>query len=144
MTTGRTESLHITPSHREPVESLEESRFVAGYGIEGDRHASDQPGRKDCQVLMIDVETLTELGLKPGDVREQVTTSGFDVGSLEPGQEVALGFEVIVRVSRPATPCARMDEMRAGLQRRLQGRRGQLASIVTGGTVRVGDEVRMA
>jgi MOSC domain-containing protein YiiM len=34
--------------------------------------------------------------------------------------------------------------MRAGLQRKLQGRRGQLASIVTGGTVRVGDEVRMA
>ena len=143
MTTGRTESLHVTPAHRAPVESLEEARFVAGYGIEGDRHSSDRPGRQDYQVLMVDVETLAELGLKPGDVREQVTTSGFDVGSLEPGQEVSLGSEVVVRVSRPATPCARMDEMRGGLQRKLQGRRGQLAAIVTGGTVRVGDEVRM-
>ena len=143
MTTGRTESLHVTPAHRAPVENLEEARFVAGYGIEGDRHSSDRPGRQDYQVLMVDVETLAELGLKPGDVREQVTTSGFDVGSLEPGQEVSLGSEVVVRVSRPATPCARMDEMRGGLQRKLQGRRGQLASIVTGGTVRVGDEVRM-
>ena len=80
MTTGRTESLHVTPSHRAPVEGLEEARFVAGYGIEGDRHASEQPGRQDYQVLMIDVETLKEFGLKPGDVREQVTTSGFDVG----------------------------------------------------------------
>ena len=143
MTTGRTESLHVTPAHRAPVENLEEARFVAGYGIEGDRHSSDRPGRQDYQVLMVDVETLAELGLKPGDVREQVTTSGFDVGSLEPGQEVSLGSEVVVRVSRPATPCARMDEMRAGLQRKLQDRRGQLAAIVTGGTVRVGDEVRM-
>ncbi len=143
MTTGRTESLHVTPAHRAPVESLEEARFVAGYGIEGDRHATDQPARQDFQVLMIDAETLVELGLKPGDVREQVTTSGFDVGSLEPGQEVALGSEVVVRVSKPATPCARMDEVRAGLQDKLKGRRGQLAAIVTGGTVRVGDEVRV-
>ena len=46
MTAGRTESLHITPSHRAPVESLEESRFIAGYGIEGDRHArSARAGR---------------------------------------------------------------------------------------------------
>ena len=142
MTTGRTESLHVTPSHRAPVESQEESRFVEGYGIEGDRHASDQPGRQDYQVLMIDVETLSEFGLSPGDVREQVTTSGFDVASLEPGQQVALGSEVVVRVTRPATPCARMDEVRAGLQGKLKGRRGQLATIVTGGTVRVGDEVR--
>ena len=142
MTTGRTESLHVTPSHRAPLESLEESRFVAGYGIEGDRHATDQPNRQDYQVLMIDVETLGELGLKPGDVREQVTTSGFDVGSLEPGQQVALGSEVVVRVTKPATPCARMDDVRAGLQDKLKGRRGQLATIVTGGTVRVGDEVR--
>ena len=143
MTTGRTESLHVTPSHRAPVEGLEEARFVAGYGIEGDRHASEQSGRQDYQVLMIDVETLKEFGLKPGDVREQVTTSGFDVGSLEPGQEVGLGSEVVVRVSRPATPCPRMDEVREGLQGKLQGRRGQLASIVTGGTVRVGDGVRV-
>ena len=144
MSTGRTESLHVTPAHREPMESLEESRFVAGYGIEGDRHATDQPGRQNYQVLVMDVETLAELGLKPGDVREQVTTSGFDVGSLEPGQEVALGSEVVVRVTRPATPCSRMDEVRAGLQDKLKGRRGQLATIVTGGTVRVGDEVRLA
>ncbi len=142
MTTGRTESLHVTPSHRAPVENLEESRFVAGYGIEGDRHATEQPGRQDYQVLMIDAETLAELGLKPGDVREQVTTSGFDVESLEPGQQVALGSEVVVRVTKPATPCARMDEVSAGLQDKLKGRRGQLATIVTGGTVRVGDEVR--
>ena len=144
MTTGRTESLHVTPSHRAPVEGLEEARFVAGHGIEGDRHASDQPGRQDYQVLMVDVETLAELGLKPGDVREQVTTSGFDVGSLESGQQVALGSEVVVRITRPATPCARMDELSAGLQDKLKGRRGQLATIVTGGAVRIGDEVRMA
>ena len=31
-------------------------------------------------MLMIDMETLVQFGLKPGDVREQVTTSGFDVG----------------------------------------------------------------
>ena len=142
MTTGRTESLHVTPSHRAPVESLDESRFVAGYGIEGDRHATEESGRQDYQVLIIDAETLSDLGLKPGDVREQVTTSGFDVGSLEAGQQVALGSEVVVRVTRPATPCARMDEVREGLQDKLKGRRGQLATIVTGGTVRVGDEVR--
>ena len=36
-----------------------------------------------------------------------------------------------------------MDEVREGLQGKLQGRRGQLASIVTGGTVRIGDGVRV-
>ncbi len=143
MTTGRAVSLHVTPSSRAPVQELEEARFVAGHGIEGDRHATDRPDRQAYQVLLMDQETLDELGLEPGDIREQVTTSGIDVASLRPGQEVALGSDVVVRVSRPATPCSRMDEIRPGLQRELDGRRGQLASIVRGGSVRVGDLARV-
>ena len=143
MTVGCVVSLQVSPGTRAPLEKLGEARFVAGYGIDGDRHATDRADRQGYQVLLMDRETLEELGLEPGVIREQVTTSGIEASSLRPGQEVALGEEVVVRVSRPATPCSRMDEIRPGLQDKLAGRRGQLASIVSGGTVRVGDTARV-
>jgi len=62
---------------------------------------------------------------------------------LEPGQQVALGDEVVIQISKPCAPCSRMDEIRPGLQDELDGRRGMLASVVTGGTVNVGDPIRV-
>ena len=138
---GTIVSLQISVAHRVAVKKVEEAKFIKGYGIEGDRHASDRIERQGYQVLIMDQETLNEFELGPGIIKEQITTSGIDVGAMQPGQQLSIGDEVIIKISQDAVPCSRLDEILSGLQNKLVGRRGKLASIVTGGTVRVGDSL---
>jgi len=40
-------------------------------------------------------------------------------------------------------PCGKMDAIRAGLRQELEGRRGVLAVVINGGSIKVGDSVRI-
>lgn len=141
--TGRTVSLQISMESRKPMTKIESATFVAGSGLEGDRHSTSNMGRQDNQVLLMDEETLNALGLEHGIIKENVTSSGIDVGSLKAGQLVALGDEVVLRISRVCDPCSRMEEIRPGLRAELKDRRGMLASVDQGGTVQVGDPIQL-
>ena len=99
------------------MKDVQDANFIAGQGIEDDRHASAKAERSDFQVLLMDQETLDALDLAPSVVRENVTTSGIDLSSLPSGRTVRLGDEVVLRISKPCPPCSRMDEVRSGLRR---------------------------
>ena len=134
-------SLRLCTGLRQPMKAVENASFKAGLGIEGDRHAASVGVRASRQVLLMDQETIDALGLDPGDVRENVTTRGIALAELTPGQRLALGDEAVVEITGPCAPCARMDEVRPGLQAELEGRRGLLATVVRDGLVKVGDAV---
>ena len=136
-------SLQLCVGHREPMESPESVNVIAGLGIEGDRHATDEGVRKARQVLLMDEETLEAFGLAHGEVRENITTSGIDLAATPAGAKLALGGEVVLKITGPCAPCARMDEIRPGLRLELDGKRGILASVVRGGTIRVGDAIKV-
>ena len=140
---GRTVSLQLSVGHRQPMKAVESARFVAGHGIEGDRHATSLEVRQDYQVLLMDEETLEALGLDHGTIKENVTSSGIDVPSLQAGQRVALGDDAVLQISKACAPCSRMDDIRPGLRQELDGRRGKLARVVRSGTVLVGDPIRV-
>ena len=124
------------------MKSVEAADMVAGYGIEGDRHATARGARTKRQVLLMDVETLGEFGLEGGQTRENVTTRGIDLHALPAGSRVALGGEAVVEITGFCDPCGRMDEIRDGLREAMVDRRGMLATVVAGGGVRVGDAAR--
>ena len=142
-TQGSVVSLTINPGSRQPLDFVGSASFVTDRGIEGDRHYNDRENRAGYQVLLMDRETIEALGLSIGDVRENVTTDGFDLAELEPGQLVGIGGEVVLRVFKDCPPCGRMDELRPGLRSELLGRRGILASVERGGSASVGDAVRV-
>lgn len=138
---ARIASLHICVGHREPMRAVDSASLVAGLGIEGDRHATSEGIRTARQTLLMDAETLDGFGLAHGEIRENVTTSGIELRFLPSGQRVALGDEVVLEITGPCAPCARMDEIRPGLKDALDGRRGMLASVVQGGTITIGDAI---
>lgn len=138
---GRIVSLQLCVGHREPMHSVDSAKVVTGFGIDGDRHATSEGERTARQVLLMDEETLQGFGLSHGEVRENVTTSGLDFASLETGQWVALGNEVVLEITGLCPPCPRMDEIRPGLKDELLGRRGLLSHVVRGGTINVGNAV---
>jgi len=73
-------------------------------------------------------------------VKENITTRGLDVRALRPGRRLRIG-QALVEITVPCEPCRRMEEIRAGLEKEIRGRRGMLCRVVEGGRIRVGDRI---
>lgn len=125
------------------MREVEAVEIVAGYGIDGDRHATRGKARAHRQVLLMAQETLSAFGLAPGEVRENITTQGLALQELQPGDRVALGSDAVLEITEDCEPCERMDELRHGLRTELDGKRGMLATVLESGTVHAGDPVRV-
>ena len=119
------------------MEELAEVRANAGTGIAGCAHARSGSKR---QVLLVDRETLEAMDLKPGIIRENITTDGLNVNSLEIGQLLRVGGARL-EVSAVCTPCDQMEAIRPGLRKELWGRRGMLCRVLDGGVIRRGDPI---
>jgi MOSC domain-containing protein YiiM len=136
---GMVVSLQICSAHRAPMQKLEAARAVENLGLEGDRHAIPDGSR---QVLFIEEETLNRLAVPVGAVKENITTRGIDLMRLAAGTHLRIG-QALFELTRPCTPCSRMDEIRVGLQDELEGQRGMLARVIHGGEIHVGDGIQI-
>ena len=126
------------PKKRLPMEQLEEVRAIREVGLEGCAHARAGGGPR--QVLLVDRETLEAMDLRPGIVRENITTDGIDVNSLALQQELRIG-EVRLQVSEICHPCDQLEKIRPGLRREMRGRRGMLCRVLEGGMIHRGDTI---
>ena len=134
---ARVQNLFRAPRKHLPMEELSEVRAVGDAGFEGCAHA--RPGRKR-QVLLVDRETLEAMNLRPGIIRENITTDGLNVNSLQIGNLLRVG-EARLEVSAICDPCDQMEAIRPGLRKELWGRRGMLCRVLEGGVIRRGDSI---
>ena len=116
----------------------ERVKAVAGLGFEGCAHAN--PPKRE--VLFASQEHLDRLELAPGTIRENITVAGADVEQWPIGQRVQAGGAVF-EITMVCDPCERMEALRPGLRKQLEGRRGMLARVVDGGEIAVGDELSL-
>ena len=119
------------------MEELLETRALADLGFEGCAHA--RPASKR-QVLLVDRETLEALELRPGMIRENITTEGLNVNGLLEGESLRVG-DALLEVTAPCTPCGLIEDIRPGLRKEIRGRRGMLCRVVKGGQIRQGDGI---
>ena len=133
------EVVHLFRSmtHRMPMVPHEEINAIEDRGFEGCAHARPA-GRR--QVLLMDLETLEEMSIAPGAVKENITTRGIDIRALQAGERLRVG-DALLEMTYRCDPCDRMNEIRPGLQEELRGRRGILFRVVEGGRIRVGDAI---
>jgi MOSC domain-containing protein YiiM len=134
---ARVVALFQCSASRAPLTRCRNLELIEETGAEGDRHARRGSRR---QVLLVEQEVLDVLGLEPGAVREQVTVSGLDLGALVFGSRLECGG-ALLEVAGPCRPCERMNEIRPGLERELEGRRGRFVRVVRSGTIAVGDPI---
>lgn len=118
------------------MRALDRTELAPG-GIPGDPHFAPGSAR---QLLLIEAETLQDLRLRPGQVRENLTVAGLALMGLPEGSRLRLG-RAEVEITKECLPCSRMDDIRPGLQEDLRGCRGMLAKVVVAGTVCLGDGV---
>jgi MOSC domain-containing protein YiiM len=132
---AQVQNLFRAPKKHLPMEELSEVRAIEDTGFEGCAHARPRSKR---QVLLVDRETLEAMDLKPGIIRENITTDGLNVNSLQIGQLLRVGGARL-KVSAVCTPCDQMEAIRSGLRKELWGRRGMLCRVLEGGVIRRGD-----
>lgn len=136
-------ALHLHEGHGKPMRPVTEALARAGGGIEGDSHAA----RTKRAVTVVDLSTHESVGVRPGDLREQITVSGLPkLGDLPEGALLRIGA-ITLRVNGPCDPCSHIGEMNGvadpnEFQSMLEGRRGLVCNVAAAdGPVRVGDEV---
>lgn len=133
------EHVFVCIAHRLPMREVEQIRAVEDRGLANCAHGRLGSNR---QVLLMDHETLGDLGLSPGVIKENVTTRGLDVRGLARGQQLRVG-EALLEVTIPCEPCGRMDDIRQGLQGELHGKRGMLCRVLESGLIRRGDAIEL-
>lgn len=165
MSNARVTSVSRDERHRFSKPSREEITLVEGLGVEGDAHfgATVQhlfdkrrgPQRPNLrQVHLIHEELFDEVtaDVDPGDLGENVTTSGIDLLSLPRGARLRLGDDAVVEVTGLRNPCTKIDRLEAGLMKQLVTRdaagtlvqkTGVMAIVLTGGVVRPGDAIEV-
>ena len=139
---GMVTGLFLAQEKRSPMLQVEAATAIAGHGLDGCRHARRAPGGKR-QVLLMDPASIEGLDLAPGALKENILVAGLALETLPPGQRLALGPEVVVELTEACVPCQRLEAIRPGLLKASWGRRGQLARVLVGGGLRVGDEARL-
>lgn len=143
--------------------------LIAGLGVEGDVHAGarvrhrsrvradpEQPNLR--QVHLIQRELFDDVAgrgfaVDPGDLGENVTTSGLDLLGLPVGAVLGLGAEALVVLTGLRNPCVQIERFAPGLlaevaPRAADGeivrRAGVMAVVVRSGEVAPGDPIRVA
>ncbi|MEU3303639.1 MOSC domain-containing protein [Streptomyces sp. NPDC006678] len=165
-TTGRITTVSSNGEYTFTKPNRDSITLLAGLGVEGDIHsgvtvkhrsriAQDPTQPNLRQVHLIHEELFDEVrdaGFEvcPGDLGENITTSGIDLLGLPTGTVLRLGDEAVVEVTGLRNPCLQIDNFQQGLLKQVVGRdddgnvvrRAGIMSVVrTGGVVRPGDTI---
>lgn len=140
MQQGTIVALHIARVKETPSEPVKEATAISAAGLDGDRSCNPDNTR---QVLIMDKETLDKLGLEPGQIKENITTTNLDLSNVQNGNVFFIGDNVTMEAVGDCEPCGKMDAIRPGLREELDGQRGILTVVINGGDINIGDSIRI-
>ena len=168
MPTGSVAAVHRSDRHEFSKRTRPSITLLAGLGVEDDAHLGarvqhrsrvrrdpDQPNLR--QVHLVASELLSDVrdagfDVSPGDLGENVTTSGLDLIDLPVGTTLRIG-DAVIALTGLRNPCTQIDAFREGLQAQMLGRdadgrivrrTGVMGVVVCGGEIRPGDVIGVA
>ena len=159
-------AVSLRAGHRFSKTPSSSVRLLPGLGVAGDAHMGatvkhrsrvrkdpTQPNLR--QVHLIHAELFDELRVKgytvsPGELGENITTSGVDLLALPIGTRLHLGATSVVEITGLRNPCIQIDKFQKGLlaatlDRDAQGhpirKAGVMSVVISEGDVRPGDPI---
>jgi len=144
---GRLIGIAWRPKRRAPMQTVDSIDISLEVGVVGDhkgakfkRRAVTILAREDWETALADLDQGDE-PLEWTARRANLLIEGVRLPRAI-GATLRIG-PVLLEVTYPTTPCARMDEARAGLRKALhpEWRGGVTCKVVEGGRVAVGDDV---
>lgn len=144
---GRVEWIGVRPKRGVPMREVQAVDAVAGAGLVGDRYASGSGKRG---VTLIQAEHLPAIAalsghasVAPAQLRRNLVVSGIPLVALK-GRRFRVG-DVLLEGTDGCDPCSRMeDALGPGGYNAMRGHGGLCARILEGGTLHLGDSVRVA
>ena len=156
-------------THTMAKPNRERIRLLAGLGVEGDAHAGvtvkhrsrvaldpSQPNLRQVHVIHVELHeelSSSDFSIAPGEMGENITTSGVDLLALPTGARLHFGESAVVEVTGLRNPCGQLNGIARGLMaavldRDEQGnvirrKAGVVGIVVAGGEVLPGDGVRV-
>lgn len=154
--------------HRFSKVVTDEINLLVGLGVAGDAHAgvtvqhrsrvAADPAQPNLrQVHLIHAELFAELKeqgfeVGPGQLGENITTSGLALLDLPCGTHLHLGREAVIAITGLRNPCAQINTFRAGLLSAVRVRdedgavvrkSGVMGVVTSGGRVHPGDLIQV-
>ncbi len=126
---------------KKPVDS---ASFKVGIGMVGDAHAG---GDKVREVSLLAVESIGKMNtggriFQPGDLAENITTSGIVLPSLPVGTRLQVGSEVKFEITQIGKKCHSGCAILKEVGRCIMPKEGVFARVIRGGIIRPGDEIQ--
>jgi len=151
---GTCGGLFVKQGPKKAMKKLEEMTLQESHGVASDENAQNQL-LSPRQVLLTDGDQmLKDLQLQPGELRENINIAGLQggYGILSSGTVLELGGSggPRLRVSMPCAPCGRIHGLvntrkrKVNIRDMVMPKRGVFATVLTGGTIRVGDKIAVA
>jgi MOSC domain-containing protein YiiM len=165
---GRVVAVHRSAEHEFSKQTCPSITVVPGLGVEGDAHmgalvthrsrvARDPSQPNLRQVHLVAAELLDEVNaagfdVSPGQIGENITTSGLDLIRLPVGTALRIGDALLI-LTGLRNPCVQLDAFQGGLQAAMLSRNddgtllrkaGVMSVVVHGGEIRAGDAITVS
>lgn len=167
---GAVVAVHRSADHTFAKPSTESITLLSGLGVEGDAHAGarvqhrsrvaadpSQPNLRQVHLVMSElIDEVNAAGHQviPGQLGENVTTSGLDLIGLPVGSMLRLGDTALVALTGLRNPCKQIRDVGDGVLKMMfvdgerygrpgeqVGRTGVMGVVVAGGTFGPGDPI---
>jgi MOSC domain-containing protein YiiM len=161
-------AVHACSTHEFSKSAAESIELVAGVGVVGDAHAGaqvkhrsrvaadpTQPNLRQVHLMhgeLFDFVADKGYTVEPGNLGENITTSGIDILGLPTGTTLALGPDALVTLTGLRNPCGQINGFSEGLLKELvyndeDGNTvrlgGVMSVVIRGGIVRPDDEIQI-
>ena len=123
---------------------LQEAHLVVGQGIEGDVKGAS--AARQLNIMAADkAADLANEGVRaaPGSLGEQLLVADIEIDSLPAGTRLQIGASACIEVTEPRNGCGKFERYQGKRKEEARGRLGQMARVVTAGTIRIGDPVQI-
>lgn len=168
--TGSVLAVHRSDEHTFSKLTVDAITLLPGLGVDGDAHlgarvkhrsrvAADpnQPNLRQVHLVMAELlEEVIDAGhqIVPGQLGENITTSGLDLIGLPVGSMLRLGDTALVALTGLRNPCKQIRNVGDGVLKMMfvdgkpygrpgeqVGRTGVMGVVVAGGVVEPGDDI---
>ncbi len=165
---GKVIAVSRSSSHNFSKAGEKNIRLIRGMGVEGDAHfgttvkhrsrVAIDPGQPNLrQVHIVHSELFAELKGKgydiyPGDIGENITTSGIDLLSLPAGTRLHIGVSAVIEITGLRNPCNQLNNFSPGLMNAVLDRdengnlirkAGIMGIVLQSGDIVPGDEIKI-
>lgn len=140
---GKVQWIGLRPARDQAMTEVESAQAKTAGGLGGDRYKGGS-GKRGVTLIQAEhlpaIAALAGRDFAPALLRRNLVVSGIPLIALK-GRQFRIG-EVVLEGTDSCDPCSRMETaLGAGGYNAMRGMGGLCARIVSGGNLRVGDEV---